>query len=184
MADVTRVLGGLRDRGLLQMIGMKRGARYQLGAGALDNPEHVDQFSLESGAKLPQDSDKSHQESSELTPKSSELTPKSSELGASSEDLTSWTALLAISAIARERRYLRAAIRDDLILHLCARRPLSLRELAQLLDRDETTLRDPIRSLLAAGRLHYLYPDRPTHRRQKYVAANPPKDVDAGSPAP
>lgn len=33
-ADVTKVLGGLRNRGLLQMIGGGRGARYQLGPAA------------------------------------------------------------------------------------------------------------------------------------------------------
>lgn len=182
MADVTRILGGLRDRGLLQMIGVKRGARYQLApTTVVDGPDL--------GADRPEGSSQPEglvqQEpafSDDFLPSSEVFAPISDDLLARSEvsrlqtrgsgpipeDL--WQELREISARAREHRYIRADLRDDLIVRLCARVPLSLRELATLLGRSEVSLRDSLRSLIASGRLAYRYPDRPTHRRQQYVA--------------
>lgn len=197
MADVTRVLGGLRDRGLLQMIGVKRGARYQLGHVAvvglpdvrLEPPlDRSEQSSLvlpdrTVSESLPPNSDGSGLTSNGLPPNSdssggSGSKPQSPALD--SEQLQQ--ELLRISAPSRERRYLRAGLRDDLIVQLCALVPLSLRELAHLLGRGEPSLRDPVRSLIASGWLSYLYPDRPTHRRQKYVAtATGPSSREPGS---
>jgi hypothetical protein len=195
-ADITKLLGNLRDRGLLQMLGVKRGARYQLGPVAVpDGQPALTGGSTQSGEQLSlllggQDrgteeqvttdrtgvsSEDSRQESSELAPVSEDFVVSSEDSQPHSEDSpSSWEELLVVSAAARASRYLRAAARDDLIVDLCTRRSLALRELSALLGRDETTLREPIRALIASGRLRYRYPDRPTHRAQQYVATGQP----------
>jgi ATP-dependent DNA helicase RecG len=74
-----------------------------------------------------------------------------------------------IASRAAEYRRLPAITRDEIVIALCALKPLSLHEIASLMGRDEETLRDPIRRLVATGRLAFLYPDRPSHPQQRYV---------------
>jgi hypothetical protein len=89
-----------------------------------------------------------------------------------------WPELQGIAAPARERRRLSPAIFKNLILALCARAPLSVRDLSLLLDRSEAYLGDAIRPLVAAGQIRFLFPDQPKHPRQKYIAAEIETAVD------
>lgn len=81
-----------------------------------------------------------------------------------------WTELEEIARAARERRRLVPAERSEIIVRLCGRAALSVRELSILLDRSEAYVGDAIRPLLNAGELTFLYPDQPRHPRQKYMA--------------
>lgn len=82
-----------------------------------------------------------------------------------------WPELEEIARAARERRRLVPAERSEIIVRLCGRAALSVRELSILLDRTEAYVGDAIRPLLNAGELTFLYPDQPRHPRQKYLAA-------------
>jgi hypothetical protein len=79
--------------------------------------------------------------------------------------------------------YVEARLRDDVIVRLCRIRPLSILELMWLLRRNKAYLRTVLKALVDAGRLAYLYPDRPRHPQQRYITPNGTIDLDdpAGS---
>jgi hypothetical protein len=82
-----------------------------------------------------------------------------------------WPDLEALARPSRERRRLPPDTRSRIILDLCERAPLSVKELSLLLDRSEAYVGDAIRPLVTAGNLTFLYPDQPRHPKQKYLAA-------------
>jgi ATP-dependent DNA helicase RecG len=173
-ADVTKVLGGLRDRGLLEMTGGKRGARYQLGPAAMSGV---------SGPKPPELLPKPPEllpKPPELLPKPPELLPKPPESAPDPREL--WSDLEAIAGQVRGQRYTAATARDRVVVELCAHTPLSLRDLALLLGRSQEYVRKVVGPLLTSGRLMYLYPDQPNHPRQKYVAGPKAQDFIEGAP--
>src|SRR5688500_11185220 len=53
---------------------------------------------------------------------------------------------------------------------MCGRAPLSVRELALLLNRSEAYIADAVQPLVSSERLSFLYPDQPRHPRQRYAA--------------
>lgn len=198
-ADVTKVLGSLRDRGFLQMIGGGRGARYELGpvavtasemaatavaspqsksAGTPTSPEEGESSSEDSGT----DSHGSEISSGDSRTSSGGIASNSGGLRASSGDSvkdngsleelpdTVRTQLQDIAAMADARRRLDPSLRDDLLIRLCSCAPLTLRELAALLDRNEDYLRTILSRLVVTGRLGFLYPEQPNHPRQRYLA--------------
>jgi predicted transcriptional regulator len=81
-----------------------------------------------------------------------------------------WAELERIAEPARDKKRLAPPVRDELVVALCSRAPLSVRELAALLSRTEAYISDAIQPLVAAGRLSFLYPDQPRHPKQRYVA--------------
>lgn len=81
-----------------------------------------------------------------------------------------WPDLEELARPARERRRLPPEQRSQIIVQLCGRAPLSVKELSVLLDRSEAYVGDAIRPLVNAGDLTFLYPDQPRHPRQKYVS--------------
>jgi hypothetical protein len=80
-----------------------------------------------------------------------------------------WPTLENLARPAREKRRLAPAQRDRLIMELCARAALSVRELAQLIDRTEAYTGDAIRPLIERKQLAFLYPDQPRHPKQRYL---------------
>ena len=80
--------------------------------------------------------------------------------------------LVRLSAPARNQRRMAAEIRDQVLVDLCAHVPLSLEQLAALMERSESYLREPLRALIAARRLTFLYPERPNHPRQRYTISS------------
>ncbi len=61
---------------------------------------------------------------------------------------------------------------EVVILELCARRPLTVAELGELLGRNPDALRNKyLTALVRLGRLRLTYPDRPNHPQQAYVTA-------------
>lgn len=164
-ADITKILGGLRNRSFLEMVGGGRGARYQLGKAATLRglPSNAEALGVNSGGLL--------SNSGGLDSSSGDST---SSFGGFSGDATDlWRQLLAIAAGVRDQHHTDASTRNDVIVELCAITPLSLRQLTDLLGRDPDHLRDVIRPLMSSGRLAHLYPGKPSHPKQRYTAANP-----------
>jgi predicted HTH transcriptional regulator len=155
-ADITRVLGSLRSRGLLQMMGTGRGSRYQLGPEARPTDTRTPGISGQKASSL------------------------GGSLGGSlGDNVTDSTldddgVLRQIAAPARSQRRLDADVRDSIVVALCARRPLTLQQIAQLLDRDLTYVREVVRGLVEQHRLAYRYPDRLRHPNQRYIATPAP----------
>lgn len=59
---------------------------------------------------------------------------------------------------------------EEVILQLCAHRPLMLKELAYLLDRTPDGLRNNyLGKLLAEGKMRLKYPEQLNHPRQAYI---------------
>lgn len=155
-ADATKVLVGLRDPGFLQKLGAKRGARYQLGAALAAQAETA----LGIGTRNAQG----------WAPSPGHKEP-SSRHSEAADDVSG--ALQELARAAREHPRLGPEALGRIIVQLCARSPLSLDELARLLNRHEDHLRRVLRGLLASERLTYLYPEQPSHPKQRYVAEQP-----------
>ncbi len=83
-----------------------------------------------------------------------------------------WPELEELAKPAREHRRLAPETRGQIIIRLCRRAPLSVKDLSVLLDRSEAYIGDAIRPLVTAGELTFLYPEQPRHPRQKYMAAS------------
>lgn len=81
-----------------------------------------------------------------------------------------WSELETLARPAREKRRLAPETRSRIIISLCGLAPLSVKELSQLLDRNEAYVGDAIRPLVNSGDLTFLYPDQPRHPKQKYLA--------------
>jgi hypothetical protein len=81
-----------------------------------------------------------------------------------------WEELERIARPARDKRRLPPPVRDNLIVAMCGRAPLSVRELALLLNRSEAYIADAVQPLVSSERLSFLYPDQPRHPRQRYAA--------------
>jgi hypothetical protein len=97
---------------------------------------------------------------------------------------SAWPELELLARPARERRRLDPTLFSALIVALCARAPLSVRQLSVLLRRSEAYVGDAIRPLVATGRIGFLYPDQPKHPRQRYVAASSPDEEAPDEEAP
>ncbi|MHB1162336.1 MAG: RNA-binding domain-containing protein [Chloroflexota bacterium] len=176
-ADVTRVLGNLRDRGLLQIIGAGRGARYELGPRAQPDP------TSDMGVAARQDDQAlvAVPAGTGLGDKGESLGDKGQGIGDSSQGIgdserdaqTLRRQLLDIAGPARAHRRLRPEDLDDVIAALCTRAPLSVQELGELMGRSREHIRKAVNSLVASGRLSYLHPGQPRHPHQKYVAGAP-----------
>lgn len=165
-ADASKTLRGLRSRMLLQMIGGGRGAYYELGSTASPSveeaPTQLSFINTESSSATSVVNSVGNRSNSEGSgPNSKGNRPSSANVHKDLEE---------ISRVARERRRLDPVIRDSILVELCARTPLSLEQLARLMGRSEAWVREAIRPLISSGHLAYLYPNRPTHPKQKYVS--------------
>ncbi|MEA2526658.1 MAG: ATP-dependent helicase RecG, partial [Thermomicrobiales bacterium] len=183
-SDVTRILGGLRDAGLLRLIGTGRGARYQLdpsvqALGPLASTADADGASTTdlapSTAGLPPSTTGSDR------PSTADGEPPAADDVGSLVDDPVWGTLNDIAQPVASVDYVDARLRDDVIVRLCRVRPLSILELMWLLGRNKAYLRTVLKALVDAGRLAYFYPDRPRHPQQRYLT--PDGTVDPGDAA-
>lgn len=145
-ADISKVLVSLRNRQFLQMIGGGRYCRYELGSMAI------------LGTPIPVPISVSSQQQ--------EMIPDHI-----------WNELMQISAVIRDSSRVNRATLLETIVELCSISPLGTSDLVKLLGRKKNYLQGKlvIHSLVASGRIGYLYPENPSHPRQKYVAV---KTVD------
>ena len=85
---------------------------------------------------------------------------------------------MRIGAVVRTQPRIDRITLENVIVQLCTLFPLSLNELASLLERNKRYIVKIIRPLVASRRINYLYPHQPSHPRQKYLAV---KMVDEGN---
>jgi ATP-dependent DNA helicase RecG len=78
--------------------------------------------------------------------------------------------LWGISEIARKKRRLKPSVMEEVIVRLCAKKPLMLKELARLLERTPDGLRNNyLAKLLNKGKIRLKYPDQLNHPKQAYI---------------
>lgn len=165
--DVSKVLGSLRARGLLQMLGNRRAARYELGPAAI-----AAIGLLGVGSDSMTESSDHNGGGSEGSCPSSEATAAGSEgnePGSEGGTAAAWHELEVIAENVRGQPRIDPAERDATIIALCTRTPLTLTQLSALLGRRPDYVRQVLRPLIARHQLAYLYPDQPTHPNQKYT---------------
>ncbi len=170
-ADITKVLGSLRDRGFLEMSGWGRGAHYQLGPVAREALE------AQEGTATGETEGSRKSRSGGSAENSGGKEPDSGGSGADSGGSASIQSAegtrVNLEKVAREARQhprLPPAQLAEIVVALCAIQPLALGELARLIGRNVDYTRTVTRKLLEEGRLFYLFPGRPNHPRQKYAA--------------
>jgi ATP-dependent DNA helicase RecG len=77
-----------------------------------------------------------------------------------------------IAELARRKKRLPPSVMENIILQLCAQRPLMLKELAMLLERTPDGLRNNyLGKLIEEGKIRLKYPDQPNHPKQAYMKA-------------
>ncbi|BDG49204.1 MULTISPECIES: ATP-binding protein [Parageobacillus] len=77
-----------------------------------------------------------------------------------------------IAELARKKKRLPPSVMENIILQLCAQRPLMLKELAALLERTPDGLRNNyLGKLIEEGKIRLKYPDQPNHPKQAYMKA-------------
>ncbi|UOY94546.1 transcriptional regulator [Ectobacillus sp. JY-23] len=78
--------------------------------------------------------------------------------------------LWQIAELARKKKRLSPDVMEDIILQLCAKRPLRLKEFAYLLERTPDGLRNNyLAKLLDKGKIKLKYPNQVNHPKQAYV---------------
>lgn len=166
-ADVSKVLTGLRDRGFLSMVGNKRGARYFLKA-----PSNVDSGSslVDSGSAFVD----SIPELVDFGAKSVDSGPEFVDfvlsLDAMEASPETQARLQQLAALAMAKAYLSREVMLETIVQLCHVQPLTIREIAELLNRTEHHVGQMVRTLVADSRLRPLEPGR--RLNQRYVATD------------
>jgi predicted HTH transcriptional regulator len=170
VAEVTKVLGGLRDKKLLRMRGAKRGAWYELGAEAPEPPDDRHQLPIPGFDAEHMGVSSNWNESSGGLPVNSEgLQPSSGGLPVNSEGLQTADELKRLAEEVSGKGKITNARMQKVILELCSVTPLSLDELAKLLKRSKDHLRGTLRQLIDEGALKYEFPSVPQHPRQRYI---------------
>lgn len=188
-ADASRTLVGLRDREFLAMQREGRNFVYTLDPAArarstspeerVGSPGHLGLSSDSNGASpggnapSPGDSGVSPGDNARSS------VSKGPEAGVALSRAL-WAELIAIAKPARAHRRIQPGEWDALLVALCSQAPLTLGELMEVLSRKEAQVRTALRRLLADGRIRYLYPDQPSHPKQRYVAG--PKSIELSLP--
>lgn len=171
----------LRDRDLLQMAGAGRGARYELSALALTSTLPAVSAAAEVAAEnqlsfIPlgegsiNSAAGSDNNGEESTNKEGGFV-NSGTIRESSSARLLWPELLEIAGPIRARQRIAATITDDVVVRLCSRAALSVRDLAELTNRTPANIHYVLRRLTNAERLTFLYPEKPNHPGQRYIAA-------------
>lgn len=183
-ADATKVLRSLRERGFLEMTGWGRGASYQLGARASAGLSQLLIPGLENQARIAgQDAASSFVDSGaslvgtgvDLVDSGGSLVDGRPSIGDNQASLGGEAASPdnqeTLLRIARPiRMFLRVPARElnAAIVQICSVEPLSVRQIADLLDRSDYHIRMTIRELVAQGAIAPLYPQR-RHPDQRYT---------------
>lgn len=150
--DIGTHLKSLVDHGWLSRSGQARGTRYRL-------PGH-----LETGQLFP-DADPEEASSEHKDADSEHYEPDSEQ----------YEELMAMAAPVREKGRADKALVRDTIVSLCAGRFLSLRTLAELLNREPDSVRNHyITPMLRVGLIRARFPEHPNHPQQAYSAVDTP----------
>lgn len=159
-ADASRVLVSLRERGFLEKVRSGPRTCYELSSFSLSSIQD-DEESIRDKRTDIQDSG---------------FTIQDNTIGiqdnASAEAKRRERDLLAIAAPARSESRMSLTTRNAIIVRLCSQTPLAADEVARLMQRSESYIREALRDLLATKQLVFLYPERPRHPQQKYMTSN------------
>lgn len=178
--DVTRMLGSLRDSGLLQMIGGGRGARYQLDPAVVLLIEEVEDASKNTRPQLdqqeavlrsidsPRSSAGSKTSTTDFASNSADLETSTADSPRTLIDDPIWRKLEDIALPVSSVDYGSAERRNEIVVRLCEVTSLSLLELVWLLRRNKAYVRSILKSLIKTGELEYIYPGKPRHPQQRY----------------
>ena len=176
--DITKMLKELVQKDFLRADKKGRWTRYHLiDPGDALAPADSGEVTPDSGEVTP-DLDKVTPDSGEVTPDSGEVTPDSGEVTLDSGEETphsreEWGQLMRLAEPVRQTGAAPGSLVEQTILQLCEGRFLSLRELAELLDRSPEALRNRyITRMVSEGRLVRRYPDHTQHRQQAYRTAD------------
>lgn len=189
--DMTKLLQGLVQAGLLDKVGQGRGTKYHLFGAQFADPDDafVGPAMVQADQHRGQPSE-SPSEPSELEPEPSELAPQGSEGSQANSrgrtvdglDLTLIDALDGLDAdlaagledaasVATKKRPAKAEM-EAAVIALCTGHYLTLKVLARLLHRSEDYLRmEYMNPLAQRGLLRLAFPQAPSHPRQAYSAA-------------
>ncbi|MCA1723313.1 MAG: putative DNA binding domain-containing protein, partial [Thermomicrobia bacterium] len=152
-ADASRVLVSLRERGFLEKVRSGPRTCYELSSFSLKSIEDKRTDIQDSGVTI-QDSTVGIQDSTLV-----EAAQREREL-------------LAIAAPARSESRMSLTTRNTVIVRLCSHIPLAADEIARLMQRSESYIREALRDLLATKQIMFLYPERPRHPQQKYMTSD------------
>jgi ATP-dependent DNA helicase RecG len=175
--DITQMLSGLVEKGMLVPHGRLRGAYYTLPQEIPTNLTIEADFG-QKDASLPH-SEISYHHSETGFPHSEALYPHSDESfphsdtsfpqHGNAEDIPAWEELKGIAAPVAETRRISPQIVQATILRLCQDRFLTRTQLAELLQRSSKNIGERhIAPLVQAGKLQLRYPNAPNHSRQGY----------------
>lgn len=163
--DLTQLLRDLTRRGFLISVGRGRGTHYHLLGSTLDLDQQGQLFDFDG-----------HNTASQQNESGSQHNGPSSQHNAEQSDggqptTADWEGLMARALVLREHERAKSAEQvRALILELTTDRFLTLRQLAELLNRAEGTLQNHyLRGMLRSGELELRHPD-PTHPQQAYRA--------------
>lgn len=149
--DITRMLQGLVAKGLLVKEGYGRWASYQLASRLLRSGHS------EGGTPDISSENSGHNEPAPDIEQMESTEPDDDSL------------LLVIAKPARERPRLNPDLMHKIIRELCLERYLTLRKLADLLNREAGGLqRWTLRQMVQEGELLLQFPDNPNHPKQAY----------------
>jgi ATP-dependent DNA helicase RecG len=187
-SDVSKLLRLLVDKGFLSLTGSGRGAVYRFTQVDATSPDDV--FGPASSTIF--------SASSTISADSSTISEGSSTISSSREvpnrDLSGRliasqfrlpfvdsieslvpefrAGLEAIAAQPREKKWMEKKALEEIIVQLCEGHYITIRSLAQILDRGERTLRqDYLSKLCKEQRLRRAFPDTPNHEKQAYTKA-------------
>ena len=189
--DLSKTLQHLTQAGMLESTG-GRGAIYHLPGEAIPTPDDVfgpiPRISAPSSPNLGSSSPNLASSSPNLSPSSPNLTeqrdlegclvsgqlpfPVVDDLAPLSEALRS--DLEAVASEPRTKRKVDRQVLIDVVLDLCEGRFITLRCLAELVNRKPDTLRDQYLKVLVRQRqLSLAFPKTPNHERQAYTTVKP-----------
>lgn len=176
--DLSQLFAGLVDKKLMLRNGAGRGTVYFLPNAHLE--DIFTELEMSEG-EADANSEPFKSSSEPLDVSSGPLASSSGPLGASSGPLGPssgpWEELRVLAEpVATKGKAPKAKV-EGVILALCSRRPLRLDELTRLLNRSAESLRKHyLQPLVRARRLKLLYPTKPNHPSQAYVAEEPGDD--------
>ncbi|MDR5862680.1 hypothetical protein QC758_06875 [Halomonas campisalis] len=176
--DLSQLLSGLVEKGLMLRDGAGRGTVYFLPDAHLEDVfmelEMADGGSGSSSEPLEASSEPLDVSSGLLGVSSGPLGISSGPLGISSGP---WEELQELARPVAEKGKAPKAKVEEVILALCCRRPLRLDELTRLLNRSAESLRKHyLQPMVRARRLKLLYPTKPNHPHQAYITEEPGHD--------
>ena len=156
--EIGECLKNLVNTSCLKQSGRGRGTRY-----ALPNQISLDLLSLPLSS-VHNESSSVHNESNSVHNESNSVHNESSSVH-NDENLI----LLEIAALVREKKRVSPELMRNTILKLCCERYLTLKRLAELLNRSPETIRSHfINPMLSEKLLELQYPDRLNHPQQAY----------------